>query len=108
MIVSRKIQPKHELKVPYIIFCIGEEAALYASTLMQKIRCNYRIALVSDREQITAQSIKQHRAELQISRTIIVPVLMAEQNTIYRIMYDRKSKDIECLDCILYEYKLAS
>lgn len=108
MIVSRKIQPTHELRVPHIIFCIGEEAALYASSLMRKIRCNHRIVVVSGRGQITAQRIKQYRAELQISRTIRVPVLMAEDNTIYQIMYDCRSKEIECLDCILYEYKLAS
>lgn len=106
MKVSRKIQPTHELRVPHLIFCIGEEAALFASSLMRKMQCNHRIVMVSGREQITAQCIKQHRAELQISRTIIVPVLLAENNTIYQIMYDYKNKDVKCLYCIVY--KLAS
>lgn len=106
MIVSRKSQPTHELKVPHIIFCIGEEAALYASSLMHKMRCNHRIVVVSDREQITARSIKQHRAELQISQNIIIPLLMADHKTLYQIMYDNKTKEIACLDCILY--KIAS
>ena len=108
MTASRKSQPAHKLRVPHIIFCIGDEAALYASSLMQKNRCNYRIVVVPDRGYITAERIRQHRAELQISQTIIIPLLMAENHTLYQIMYDKKSKEIKCLDCILYEYKLVS
>lgn len=106
MIASRKIQPKHELKVPYIIFCTSEEAALFASMLMRKNRCNYRIIIVSDRNQITTKCIKKYRAELQISPDIIIPLLMAENNTLYQIKYDNKTKVIKCLDCIIY--KIAS
>lgn len=101
MIVSGKKQIGHKLKVPYIVFCIGEQAIVFAAAYMQKMRYNHRIVLVSAREQISAACIKQYCAELQISSTIDIPLLMVENNTIYKILYDNRTKVIECLDCIL-------
>ena len=102
MAASRKTQPTHDLIVPLIVFCIGEEAERYASSVMQKSRRSICKVMVSSRKEITTRLIKTYRAELQISRTIMVPVLVAEGKMIYQIMYDNNTKIIECLDCILY------
>ncbi len=103
MKVSRNKQPGHDLKVPHIVFCIGEQAAVFAASLMQKMRYNHRIVMISAREQISAICIKKYRTELQISPTIVIPLLMVENNTIYQIIYDYKTNVIECLPCTPYK-----
>lgn len=103
MIASRKTQPTHDLIVPLIVFCIGEDAERHASLVLQNSKRQICKVILSSRKEVTAQLIRSYRAQLQISRNIIVPVLLAEGNTLYQIMYDNKTKIIECLDCIIYK-----
>ena len=103
MTVSRETQPTHDLIVPLIVFCIGEDAERHASSVLQKSKRHICKVILSSRQEITARLIRSYRAQLQISRNIIVPVLMDEGNTLYQIMYDNKTKIIECLDCIIYK-----
>ena len=82
MTVSREIQPTHDLIVPLIVFCIGEEAERYASSVLQNSKRHICKVILSSRKEITARLIQSYRTQLQISRNIIVPVLMAEGNTL--------------------------
>lgn len=104
MTVSREIQPTHDLIVPLIVFCIGEEAERYASSVLQNSKRHICKVILSSRKEITARLIQSYRTQLQISRNIIVPVLMAEGNTLYQIMCNNKNRIIECLDCIVYKF----
>lgn len=102
MTASRNKRLKHDLKVPIIIFCIGEDAEKYASLALQNTRRMICKVLITSRAEITSRLIKAYRAQLQISRNIIIPVLMAEDNTIYEIVYDNNAKVIQNFDFILY------
>lgn len=103
MTASRDTQPMHDLIVPLIVFCIGEEAERHASSVLQKSKRHICKVILTSRKEITARLIRSYRARLQISRNIIVPVLMAEGDTFYQIMFDNKTRKIECLDCIIYK-----
>lgn len=106
MTASRKKQPAQKMNVPLIVFCIGEDAACYVASLMHRTKRILNKVIVATRGEITTQLIKCHRADLEISATIKVPILMAENNKLYEIDYDNRTKVIHCLDCFLY--KLAS